>query len=125
MPSIPRQWASESLILTNYENKLDVGYDNTPIDLSMVIGVPGYSLVEVGSPATYAGWSSPYYIGVIRTALDFYSLVEVVEMKVRWVPTQFYTSSSTMCITRVQYAFTSGFAEAGFGLDGIAGCTTI
>jgi hypothetical protein len=91
----------------------------------MVIGVPGYSLVEVGTPAVYAGWNSPYYVGVIRTALDFYTLVEVLEMKVRWVPTQFYTSSSTMCITRVQYAFTSGFPECSGPLDGVAGCTTI
>jgi hypothetical protein len=46
-----------------------------------------FSIVEVGTPATYFGWSSPYYTNVIRNALDYYSLVEVVSVKVRWVPT--------------------------------------
>jgi hypothetical protein len=88
-------------VLTNYEQKLDIGYDSSPLDLSAVIGVSGYSIVEVGTPQNYYGYSSPYYVNVIRNALDYYSLAEVVEMKVRWVPTQFYTSSSNMCITRV------------------------
>jgi hypothetical protein len=88
-------------VLTNYEQKLDIGYDTSPVDLSVVIGANAYSIVEVGTPQSYFGYSSPYYVNVIRPTCDYYSLIELLEVKVRWVPTQFYTSSSTMCITRV------------------------
>lgn len=88
-------------MLTNYEAKLDIGYDASPQDLSCVFGQNVFSIVEVGTPQNFVGHSSNYYVSVIRNALDYYSLVEVLDVKIRWVPTQFYTSNTTMCITRV------------------------
>lgn len=74
-------------MLTNYEQKLDIGYDSSPLDLSVVIGANSYSIVEVGTPQNYFGYASPYYVNVIRPTCDYYSLIEILEVKVRWVPT--------------------------------------
>lgn len=74
-------------MLTNYESKLDIGYDSSPLDLSVVFGINGFSIVEVGTPQNYVPYGSSYYVNVIRNACDYYSLVEIVDMKIRWVPT--------------------------------------